>query len=1178
MRFIGIGRKPAIRKILCVMKISVILILISLQTFAIGGLAQKVTLDVKNERLAKVLKSIEQQTGYRFTYSNQVVPATKEITLQVKDEDLSSVLNILFKDLQLDYREEAGKVIIIFQKSETTQETLTLPKDISDQIPPIDVHGRIVNEKGEPVAGASVKIKGSDKGTSTNENGEFIVTNIDASAILVISGVNIETLEIKVNGRTDLETLRVQTKVVQGEEVTVSTGYQKLKPNEITGSVVLINNEQLNRSVSSDILTRLQGITSGLQFKGGIQAFSDQRDNIQIRSASTILSNSSPLIIVDNFPYEGDINSINPNNVESITILKDAAAASIWGTRAANGVIVITMKKGSYNKRPQVNFSNNVSFSQKPDLFYSPTLSSSDYIGVETFLFNNGYYDYYITAPDQYALTPAVEILTKRRNGLISAADSASQLSALKKFDVRNDLLKYYFSKPVFQQYALNISGGNDIQKYFLSAGYDHNLNNTNSYDRYSLDASNTYSFIKHRLEISTDISLSQTKNKNFAPQYAFTYPYGQLADDNGNPLPVALRRQGYIDTVGGGKLLDWHYLPLKEREYANNKTTGTNYRLSFGIKYKIIKELSIEVNGQYVKEQTENRNLQSLQTYYTRDLINQFTNLNQTASQLRYPIPMGGILDLGNSNLISENLRGQFNYTNTWNQKHSITAVAGAEVGKSTVRANQYRYYGYDDDYGSSVPVDFVNSYPTYITGAYQSISSGQNFAGTNQRYVSVFTNLAYSLNQRYTISITGKRDGANIFGTSTNNKWRPLWSLGGSWEIDKEHFYHVNWLQNLRLRTSYGYQGNVNNSIAALLTITHFGSSVNAWRLPYSGILNNPNPDLRWENISTFNAGIDFGFTNSIISGSLEYYRRQGTDLLGYTELPASSGVATMRRNSADMKGEGLEIVLNFQAPISIVKWSASLLFSYARDRVTSYKLPLSSINNYIKGSTLINPIIGKPVSAIYSYKWGGLDSTNGDPQGYLNGQLSKNYASIINSTSLGDMVYNGPAIAPYFGNFMNNFDYKNFRISLNITYKFGNYFRRNSISYTDLFFNQDQGNIDYNLRWQKPGDEKITNVPSVLYPPDQNRDDLYKYSNILVEKGDNIRLQDIRLGYSFSKQVFQKLPFQNIELYSYFSNIGIIWRANKSGIDPDYPKQNNYTSGLPGKSIALGLNINF
>ncbi|MET1055516.1 MAG: SusC/RagA family TonB-linked outer membrane protein [Pedobacter sp.] len=1022
---------------------------------------------------------------------------------------------------------------------------------------------------GQPLKGATVKTTEGLSGVLTDERGFFSLTTAAHQGMLVISYVGYTTIQVAYNtaSRGPFK-ISMQPNTGVLDEVTVATGFQTLPKERATGSFSLVDSTSFNRSVSSDVISRLKGVSSALLF-GNVTATNGL--GIAVRGKSTIWANSQPLVVLDNFPYEGDLNNINPNDVENVTVLKDAAAASIWGTRAGNGVIVITTKRGRYNQPVQVSFNSNVNTGRKPDLFYERKISAPDFISAEKFLFEKGKYNSAINDGIS-ALTPAVEILLKARAGTITPAQSNAQLTELAKHDLRNDLLKYFYRQSVSQQYALSLRGGSDKQQYYVSGGYNKNLGQAvgNSYDRISMNASNTYSLLNHRLEISTGIIFAKSTTLNNAVSPIFgvgaIYPYATLADENGKALPIAKYRTGFPGSKANSNLLDWGYKPLDELGFADNSVNLVDYQVSLGGKYKIIGGLNAELKYRYGKGDTETNNHYSQETYYTRNLINSYTQINSATGVVTRPVPLGGILNVANGNYQSQNLRGQLNFNQNWKEKHQLNMLAGAEAGELNTLSNRYNLYGYDSLRETSLPVDFYNSYPNYITGASAVIPSGLGMGSLTNRTLSFFGNGAYTFLDRYTLSASARSDGSNLFGVKTNQKWAPLWSVGSGWALSKEDFYHSALLPYLKLRATFGYNGNIDKNVTAYLTTRI--TTTNRYGALYSSVLNPPNPDLTWERIGQMNFAADFGFKNNRVTGSIEYYRKNGKDLIGDALLAPTSGYASFRGNTASMKGKGLDLTLQAQALNGVFKWNTMGLFSYTKSWITDYQVMPLSNPDYISGSV---PKVGRDMSGIYVYKWAGLDGQTGDPQGYLNGVVSKDYASMVRGTNPLDLEYKGPSSPPVFGSLLNSFSYKGLVLSFNLIYKLGYRFRRESMNYSSLFSGTSgTGHSDFSKRWQKAGDELITNVPSMVYPANANRDNFYLQSAALIEKGDHIRLQDVQLSYGLSKKQVPMLPFRNIQLYGYVSNLGIIWRANHAGLDPDvsaYP--------LP-LSTALGLKI--
>jgi TonB-dependent SusC/RagA subfamily outer membrane receptor len=320
-----------------VMKLTFILLTAAFLQVSAKGHSQTVTFSGKDVPLLKVFTAIKSQTGYVFFYDANLLREAKPVTIDLKNAPLEKALEQTFIDQPLSWT-IINKTITISKK---ITGSVLAEADISLPPPPIEVKGIVINENGEPVL-ATILVKGKSSGTNTNSKGEFLLADVEENTILVISGVNIETIEVRVNGRSDLGVITARIKVTQSDVVILSTGYQDLPKERVTGSFVKIDNQLVNRRVSTDILSRLDGITSGLIFNTNRR----QANDISVRGRSTIFANDKPLIVVDNFPYDGDINNINPNDIESINILKDAAAASIWGARAGNGVIVIVTKKG----------------------------------------------------------------------------------------------------------------------------------------------------------------------------------------------------------------------------------------------------------------------------------------------------------------------------------------------------------------------------------------------------------------------------------------------------------------------------------------------------------------------------------------------------------------------------------------------------------------------------------------------------------------------------------------------------------------------------------------------------------------------------------------------------------------------------------------------------------------
>ncbi|WP_346239586.1 SusC/RagA family TonB-linked outer membrane protein [Niabella insulamsoli] len=1068
--------------------------------------------------------------------------------------------------------------------------TICLPLTAKSQTSEITVSGYIRNESLVPMIGANIAVKGKNIRTNADNKGWFSINAMKGDS-LFISYVSYADTTIAVSqGMTNIQIILVPWRKTEATVIVeANTGYQKIKPNEINGSVVVIDNETLNQQTGTNILQRLNGVTNGLLFNIGKENSSGTESNtISIRGLSTINGPISPLIILDNFPYEGDINNINPNDIESITILKDAAAASIWGARAGNGVIVITSKKGRFNQKLNVSFNANLIFSKGPDLLAQPQISSEDYIRIEEQLFKQGHFNDQIDDINGWpALPPSVDIFYKRQQGLISSADSAMRISQYSQQDSRIEYMKNFQRPGLTQQYSLNLRGGAANISWFVAANHDRVMG-TDYFEsgKTNLRFDNTIRILKN---LSTNLAVFYTHSNNQSGAPDFTQlsrmngryiSYLNFQDQNGQPVNLPRYRKDFTDTIGNGRLLDWNYYPISD--YLHDYTTAQTQELiaRLGMNYTVFEGLDASVDYQYQKQWVQSRRFADMESFYTRDLINRFSQLPDNPSvPIDYGIPIGDILTIGASEIVAKNFRGKLNYYKK-RLNHSISLLAGVELrdliskdlGASTL-------YGYQEDPLSTGTVDFnrgfpslISPYPEYIPGA---PSGGQLM---NNRFVSFFANGSYSYKKRYTLSGSFRKDASNVFGAKTNERWNPLWSSGVGWLLSSEPFYRFAPLPELKLKLTYGYSGNLDPRktplpISGALTnnITNF---------PVQRISNLNNPSLRWEKSRQINLALQFATVGRKLSGTLEYYHKKGTDLYGETPYDYTAwGVQpTITRNVADMEGHGVDLNLISRNIDAELKWTTELIYNYNASKTTAYYTDDSKdfFGAVFNGNTII-PIIGRPLYALTAYKSAGLNN-QGDPQGYLDGELSTDYRAITNSTTekgmeSGAIVFVGAANPVHFGSLINHLSWKGLTLSVNLLYKMGYYFRKNTFSSSTLI-NGGLGHTDYYDRWQQPGDEAHTTIPKFVYtdyPQLSYRENFYRYAEENTAKGDHIRLHYIHLNYDAATLFKNNASFNNLQVYVNASNLGVLWRANEFGLDPDYantyPPQPQFTIGLRG-----------
>jgi len=1021
------------------------------------------------------------------------------------------------------------------------------------------LQGEVRTTSGQPLPGATIAVAGRQETAISGPDGKFSLTTTEARPTLRISHSGYNTLEYTPSPGSGNLVLVLQPEATTLDGVTVSTGYQRLPRERATGSFSQVDEKLIQRSAGTHILTRLEGLATGLQF--------DRRgtaDKLSIRGRSTLYANDQPLVVVDNFPYDGDLRNLHPDDVESITLLKDAAAASIWGTRAANGVIVITTKKGRAGQPPQVSYHGNLSWLDKPDFDRLPWISAADFIEMEQFLFEKNFYRNQETSASRPVLSPVVELLIRRRDGLLSAEATESALEALRQQDVRRDFEKYLYGYGMNQQHQLAVQGGSNSHTYRFSAGYDHNQSNVDAaYRRYTLRSDQSFR-LGSRLELSTTLAYTQSRHATGRlPYTAITaggtkalYPYARLADAAGKPLAIHRSyRQSFLEGVPAAGLLDWQYRPLEEHLYNDNRSLVQDLLVQTGISYRLLPGLTLEGRYQYQQARNDSRHLQGPDSWTVRDLVNRFTQV--VGSSLQQAVPPGGILDQSHSRSQSHTARGQLNFNRSL-AGGQLTALGGAEVREVSSQGAYHRTYGYSPATLAFASVNYDSAYRQYHNpGSRSNIPSSAGFSENIDRYLSFYANAAYTYAGRYTLSLSGRRDGSNLFGAATNRQMVPLWSAGLSWDLSAEPFFRLAALPKLRLRTTYGYNGNRDNSTSAFPAITYYGAPLNqVITIPYGAITQLPNPHLRWERVGVFNLGLDFGFRDNRLSGTIEAYRKEARDLLGDAPVDPTTGwpSGTLRVNTGRLRTQGVDLELNSRNLTGTLSWETALMVSYSAERLTRYDSSQSRARTFVTGGNTIVPLVGKPVQYIMSYPWAGLDGTTGDPLGQLSGHASKDYLAILNNTPVSDLVYHGPAVAPWFGSLRNTLSWKGWALSALVSFRLGYYFRRSSVVYNQLFNNW-QGHADYALRWQKPGDENHTEVPSMVYPAVTNRDNFYALASPLVARGDHIRLQDIRLSYRFPADKGRPVSLKGLECYLHARNLGRLWQQHRVSMDPDY-----------------------
>ncbi|GAA0545816.1 SusC/RagA family TonB-linked outer membrane protein [Chitinophaga japonensis] len=1064
------------------------------------------------------------------------------------------------------------------------------------------VQGIVMDESLAPVSSASVIVPGAKVLAVTNTRGEFAIQVPLAARTLQVSCIAYETQQVPLGSYLFYKVvLKDKTGYLKPVEV-VSTGYVNLPKERATGSFGVVTSKELEKVPVANVIQRLEGQVPGLQMTitAGDNSFVydnvtpapasntrtiGQNDyNLNIRGNTTLQSERMPLIVVDGFPTELDLKTFNPNDIEQITFLRDAAAASIWGARAANGVIVIQTKKGRA-RMPVVNFSVGFSTQDRPSLDHLGLMNATQVLAYEKELVDKGIINDYIynpyTAGVRYYVSDGIDLAYQLKSGRITQAEYDTRAAAMGALNNYGQISRYLMQRATSQQYNLSVSGGSDVHTYYLSGSYSKERPSTigNFGERMTLTANQDFRIIRK-------ITLSMSLKGSF-----FNYrqggigagalsnggrtfmPYNSIVDEQGNHgrFYYSIGRH-YADSLQGLGYRDWAYDYLDELALAGNSASDNNYTGTLNLNIPIYKGLSFNASYALERSYFTNRIFNRENSFYTRDLYNMGTTMQN--GQLVHALPQGGILATNRTDLNNYSARGQFAYNGSFRGKHELTTLAGMEARQTSVSAARATLFGYNEQTGIAQVVPFGQMYSTVTGVNWFSGSPEQN--DKRKRFLSYYGNAAYTFMGRYTLSGSLRYDDYNNFGLDRKYRAKPFWSSGISWNIAREPFMgRAVWVNALSLRLTYGVNGNINQE-ARPFTNIYIAAADQQTGLPYAGISAAANPALRWESTYVTNLGLDYSLFDGRLGGSIDVYNKSGKDIIYPLEInPTYSSIYTLLLNGVTISNRGVDIGVN-GALVDNRRfgWNMGLNFSYNTNKVTDNRFqPSSSFYSSLSGT-----IEGYPTDAVWVYRNAGLDSTG---MTQIFDEKGGKVGPSQNVSDIGAMKYAGRRTAPYYGAFNNTLRYGNWSLYVLATYNFGSVFLRPAVSnYPST------RRFDYSLsgdiaeRWQHPGDETNTLVPGVQGIYAGRSAYRYAFSDANVEPGDYIRLRELSLGYTVPESVAGKVWARNIKVNAVVRNLGLIWKKNKAGLDPDFVPvlSSNVLHMPPVTQYSLVLNVGF
>jgi TonB-linked SusC/RagA family outer membrane protein len=1207
------------------MRLTTVILIASLIQVSAATFGQRITLNQRNIPLESVLKEIRKQSGFDIYYDTKAISKMQRIDVSITNATVEDAIKNVLNGLKLTYRIE-GKTVAIKKVDEPS-----FLDNLIYRFNAIDIRGRVIDsDKEEPLVGATVRVKGTNNAVSTDEKGFFFLRGVDEKAIIEISFIGYQPKQITANEiRTNTDIRLALNPSVLEEVQVINTGYQTLTKERSAGSFAKpdINIVQ-NRSSSMNILQRLDGLVAGLTVNNAPGASENQ---FLIRGLSTvglpnpqsgasyIGTNRNPLYVVDGVPMD-DVSSVNPQDVADITILKDATAASIWGARASNGVIVITTKRGTQGNKLAIQYDAFINFQGKPDLDYIPTLNSQQFIQATK--------DMYLNDPANSAFTanpwetvstytnlgsagvaPHEMILYNLKRGLITNTQANLSLDSLAYISNTQHIKDLWYRNAALMNHTVSLSGGGDMYAFYGSGTYTNTQSNRpgEKNDTYKVNLRQDFTLGKRvQLSLITDLTNTVGAAKRGIEIDNRFYPYQLFQDANGNNLSMP-----YMTQLSEGTRIDFqnrsrinlNYNPLDELNSGYTKNNGFLSRNILGLNVKLIEGLKFEGTYGFIKGNSKTQNYDDQNSYKVRSELVQFTVAETAASTPVYHLPAeGGTYSLSNQNQQNWTIRNQLAYNKTWNNDlHQLSLLAGQEAQEQYNTFNGSTVRGYNEllqTYGS---VNYSTLRTAGVFGTVMPNNEVMSLLGDDAfttyeartRFVSYYANAAYTYNRKYSINGSFRIDKSNLFGLDKSAQNKPVWSVGGKWIMSEETFLKdIPWLDNFALRATYGLTGN--SPAPGTAASSDILQAQSSGFLPGGkGIrLATPaNPKLTWENTKTINIGLDFAVLKSRLNGSVDLYQKKTENLLGNVPTNSYTGYSSIIGNLGDLQNRGIELSLN-SVNILHDNFSWSTLFNIAYNRNVITKINVNTPATTGRQRAQENYVAGYPAFALFAYQYAGLDNL-GDPQIRLADGTATKTPNIARPE---DMSFMGSFQPVWSGGLSNTFNYKSFGLSVNTVFNLGNVMRKEvafgqspysgRLTHSNLTYSGfTTGNLPANFanRWKKTGDEVSTDIPS--YVADNSlsttRRDVsyYALADVNVVSASFIKLRDITLSYSLPQSLVKRIHTDQISFRAQVSNL-MLWKANKDGIDPEFQDAISGTRFLRANqgAVTFGVNVKF
>ena len=1010
----------------------------------------------------------------------------------------------------------------------------------------ITVSGK-VTAGGEGLPGVTVAVKGSTNGTITSMDGDYSLQT-EPQNTLVFSFIGYETQEVPINGQKTIN-IEMHESSIAIDEVVIAVPYGTAKKSTFTGSASVIDKKIIAASQVSSVSKALQGTVAGLQsFSTSGQPGEDA--SIYIRGVGSANATTTPLYVVDGVPYDGALSSISSQDIASVTVLKDAAAASLYGSRAANGVIMITTKQGQNGSAPTIQLSAKYGFSSRAVRDYDQ-LSTNDYFMLQWEALRNSYMDNGQSA--ESAAQTASSILATTATGGLGINPYGTQYPQPVGTDGKivagatplwDDSWEDALSQDAhYTDISASISGGSERTKYYFSLGY---LNDQGAYicsgfKRYNL-RTNITTDLRKWLQVGLNVSATHSVQNypkqddtaignivlaarsipSFYPVYERDLTTGEyLLDENGNRIyDYGNYRKGSYNGYNFAQSMLYD-----KKEYKRDAASIRGYLQIIpleGLSYKM--SLNIDYNSRFA-------HFYDNPTYGKEPLTGGVEKENVRTTGLTY------------NNVI--------NWNHTFNENHDVRLMAGQE------------YYEYNTS-------NFGGSRTGVITDGYYEpdvASTLSSFYGNSDQYklLSFFGSAEYSYQSKYFVSASVRTDGSSRF--HPDHRWGTFWSFGGSWKISREKFLEEaanDWLTNLTLRASYGAQGNDNVGYYAYKALYEIGSSFGESTLHASRL---ETPELSWETNLNLNVGLDFGFWSNRLNGTIEFFQRASKDLLFARDLVPSGGFSSIDANIGKLKNYGWEFTIN-GTPVLTKDWTWKLSVNATTYKNEIVELPTDvmwqSTKKWVKGGSLYD---------FWLYEWAGVNPENGNPQWYYTDtdgsrKITEDYSSLTSD----DKVKVGSSLPKVSGGFQSDLTWRDLSLSMLFSYAIGGKLYNNDYKSMISVSGGNGSTLSKDMLNRWTPENRYTDIPRLSY--DQTSYFTSSSSRWLVNRS-FLRLKTVTLSYNLPEKWLHYATIKQASIFLQGENL--LTFCHQQGLDPEQPINGMVSYRYPAmKTFSFGINV--